>query len=57
LKAGTSLEVVKLRKAFKFVDAPFGAALVDGREVASFNETQFNAPSPKADLQKIGFVR
>jgi uncharacterized membrane protein YphA (DoxX/SURF4 family) len=57
LKAGTSLEAVKLRKVFKFVDAPFGAALVDGRQVASFNETQFNAPAPKAGLKKIGFVR
>jgi len=33
------------------------AALVDGREVASFNEGRFNAPSPKADLEKIGFIK
>ena len=57
LKAGTCLELAKLRKVFKFVDAPFGAALVDGREVASFNEGRFNAPSPKADLEKIGFIK
>jgi hypothetical protein len=57
LKAGTDLEAAKLRAVFKFVDPPYGVALVDGYEVASFGQAQFNAPSPKADLQKLGFVQ
>ena len=56
LKAGTTLETAKLRKVFKFVDPPYGVALHNGREVASFGQAQFNAPSPKADLEKLGFV-
>lgn len=57
LKAGTSLEVQKLRNTFKFVDPPYGVALVDGRQVAAYGQAQFNVPSPKADLEKLGFVR
>lgn len=57
LKAGTSLETEKLRKVFKFVDPPYGVALIDGREIAAFGEAQFNVPLPKAQLEKIGFVR
>lgn len=56
LKAETSLETSKLRKIFHFVDPPYGVALENGRQVASFNQAQFNAPSPKADLEKLGFV-
>jgi hypothetical protein len=57
LKAATSLETEKLRQVFKFVDPPYGVALENGRQVASFNQAQFNAPSPKADLQKLGFAQ
>jgi hypothetical protein len=57
LKAATSLETAKLRKVFKFVDPPYGVALENGRQVAAFNQAQFNIPSPKADLQKLGFAR
>jgi hypothetical protein len=57
LKAQTSLETAKLRGIFKFVDPPYGVALENGHQVASFNQAQFNAPLPKADLQKLGFVR
>jgi hypothetical protein len=56
LKAGTSLETAKLRKIFKFVDPPYGVALVDGHQTAAFNEAQFTVPLPKADLQKLGFI-
>lgn len=57
LKAGTSLETQKLRNTFKFVDPPYGVALVDGRQIAAYGQAQFNVPSPKADLEKLGFVR
>ncbi len=57
LKAGTSLETEKLRKVFKFVDPPYGVALIDGRETEAFGQAQFNVPSPKAQLEKIGFVQ
>jgi hypothetical protein len=57
LKAGTCLETVKLRQVFKFVDPPYGVALVNGRETAAFTPTQFNVPLPKPDLVRIGFVR
>jgi hypothetical protein len=56
LKAGTSLQTQKLRQTFKFVDPPYGVALVDGRQVAAYGQAQFNVPSPKADLEKLGFV-
>ncbi len=57
LKAGTSLEVAKLKKAFPFVDPPFGVALVDGQVKESFPQTQFNQPLPSADLRKLNFVK
>ncbi len=57
LKAGTSLDTAKLRQVFKFVDPPYGVALEGGHQVATFNQAQFNAPSPKTDLQKMGFVQ
>jgi hypothetical protein len=56
LKAGTSLELAKMKKAFPFVDPPFGVALVDGNPKETFNQAQFNKPLPKPDLQKLGFV-
>jgi hypothetical protein len=57
LKAGTCLNTAKLRQTFKFVDPPYGVALVDGRQTATFGQAQFNIPSPKADLQKLGFIQ
>ncbi len=56
LKAGTSLETAKLRKVFQFADPPYGVALENGRQVAAFSQAQFNAPSPKPDLEKLGFA-
>jgi hypothetical protein len=57
LKARTSLETARLRSVFKFIDPPYGVALKDGHQVAAFNQAQFNAPMPKADLQKLEFVK
>ena len=57
LKAGTSLEVAKLKKAFPFVDPPFGVALVDGQAKETFAQTQFNQPLPAPDLRKLQFVK
>ena len=57
LKAGTSLEVAKLKKAIPFVDPPFGVALVDGQAKATFAQTQFNQPLPAPDLRKLQFVK
>jgi uncharacterized membrane protein YphA (DoxX/SURF4 family) len=57
LKASTSLELDKLKKAFPFVDPPFGVALNDGRVKETFGQAQFNEPSPAPDLKKLGFVK
>ena len=57
LKASTSLEYEKLKKAFPFVDPPFGVALNNGRVEETFNQAQFNAPLPEPDLKKLGFVK
>ena len=57
LKAQTSLEVDKLKKAFPFVDPPFGVALDSGHVKETFAQTQFNAPSPSPDLAKLGFIQ
>jgi len=56
-KAGTSLELDKLKKAFPFVDPPYGVALVNGRVKETFTQAQFNVPLPQPDLQKLGFVK
>jgi hypothetical protein len=55
LKAATSLELDKLKKAFPFVDPPYGVALVDGQVKGTFTQAQFYAPRPQRDLQKLGF--
>ena len=57
LKAGTSLETDKLKKAFPFVDPPFGVALDNGRVKETFGQAQFNEPLPEPDLKKLGFVK
>lgn len=56
LKAETSLEAAKLRQNFKFVDPPFGVALVDGQVKETFAQARFNEPSPEADLRKLSFI-
>lgn len=56
-KAGTALEVAKLRGTFKFVDPPYGVALVDGHQKATFGISQFEPPAPEADLKKLGFIQ
>ena len=53
----TSFEIDKLRKAFPFLDPPFGVALVDGQVKQTFAQAQFNAPSPGPDLKKLGFAQ
>lgn len=57
LKASTSLDLEKLRKAFPFVDPPFGVALVNGQAKETFGQAQFNAPLPAPDLRKLGFIK
>jgi uncharacterized membrane protein YphA (DoxX/SURF4 family) len=57
LKASTSLEIAKLRKAFPFVDPPFGVALLDGQVKETFGQAQFNEPLPAPDLKKLKFVK
>ncbi len=57
LKAGTSLELAKLKKAFPFVDPPFGVALDDGRVKQTFGQAQFDVPLPEPQLKKLGFVK
>ena len=56
-QAGTCLETEKLRKAFQFVDPPYGVALVDGQVKETFTQAQFTEPLPRPDLQKLGFVK
>jgi hypothetical protein len=57
LKASTSLELDKLKKAFPFVDPPFGVALENGQVKETFTQAQFNVPLPQPALQKLGFVK
>ncbi len=57
LKASTSLELAKLKKAFPFVDPPYGVAVDRGKVEARFNQAQFVPPLPSPDLKKLGFVR
>lgn len=57
LKAGTSLEFDKLKRAFPFVDPPFGVALDDGRVKKTFGQAQFDVPLPEPDLKQLGFVK
>jgi uncharacterized membrane protein YphA (DoxX/SURF4 family) len=54
LTAVTSLDTDKLRAVFKFVDPPYGVALVRGRQkvaIASWEDSE-----PAASLRRIGFV-
>jgi len=55
LQAGTSNDLELLRQTFKFVDPPYGAALVNGHQkaaIASFDESE-----PAQTLRPIGFIQ
>src|SRR5579884_542921 len=55
LKAVTSLDTEKLRQVFKFVNAPYGAALDNGREIASVGN--FDESEPARTLRSVGYVQ
>ncbi len=57
LKASTSLEYAKMKKAFPFGDPPFGVALDDGRVKETFGQAQFTPPAPAAELKKLNFIQ
>jgi hypothetical protein len=57
LKAATSLELEKLKKAFPFVDPPFGVALEDGHVKQTFGQAQFTPPAPESQLKALGLIR
>ncbi len=54
LKAETSLDAKPLRDVFKFVNAPYGVALVNGRQKAEVGT--FDTTEPAKTLRSIGFV-
>jgi uncharacterized membrane protein YphA (DoxX/SURF4 family) len=54
LKAYMSSDIVKLRKAFPFGDAPFAVAVENGRQKQSF--IQFEGDEPARGLRAIGFI-
>jgi len=54
LRAGTSNDLQLLRSTFKFQDAPYGVALVRGRQKTPI--TAFEGDEPNATLRKIGFI-
>jgi hypothetical protein len=57
MKAGTSLELDPLKKTFPFVDPPYGVALKSGVVKQTFGQASFAAPSPKTQLEALGFVK
>lgn len=54
LTAVTSLDIDQLRAVFKFVDPPYGVALVRGRQKAAI--ASWEDAEPAATLRRIGFV-
>ena len=54
LKAPLSPDLAPLKKLFPYVDPPFGVALVNGRQRASY--IFFEGDEPENGLKKIGFV-
>jgi hypothetical protein len=54
LRAGTSNDLQLLRATFKFQDAPYGVALVRGRQKVAI--PTFENGEPDATLRKIGFI-
>jgi uncharacterized membrane protein YphA (DoxX/SURF4 family) len=55
LHAGTSNDLLLLRQTFKFVDPPYGVALVSGHQKAAVGN--FDDSEPAQTLRKIGFVQ
>ena len=56
LKAGTSLELDKLKKAFPFkTDPPYGVVLENGHEKGPI--PRFEGTEPEASLRKFGLIR
>ena len=55
LQAGTSNDLQKLRDVFKFVDPPYGVALVFGHQKAVISN--FDDSEPAKTLSGIGFVQ
>ena len=55
LHAATSLDIQLLRGTFKFVDPPYGVALVRGRQKVAI--VSWDDSEPAASLRKIGFVQ
>ncbi len=57
LKAGTSNDLALLTKTFKFINGPYGVALVGGRQKASVDVGAFEKDGePAATLHSLGFV-
>ena len=58
LKAGTSNDVELLKGTFKFATAPYGVALVRGRQKAVVDVGTFETDGqPAATLRGLGFVQ
>jgi hypothetical protein len=57
LKAETSLELDKLKKAFPFGDPPYGIAVENGHVKGRFGPMQFTPPQPEQQLRALGFIR
>jgi uncharacterized membrane protein YphA (DoxX/SURF4 family) len=55
LRGVLTSDVEPLRKIFSFVDVPFGVALENGHQRASF--TNFDGKEPADALRKLGFVK
>jgi uncharacterized membrane protein YphA (DoxX/SURF4 family) len=57
LKAGTSNDLALLTKTFKFVNGPYGVALVRGHQKATVDVGEFEKDGePEATLHGLGFV-
>jgi uncharacterized membrane protein YphA (DoxX/SURF4 family) len=58
LKAGTSNDLEPLRSTFKFATAPYGVALVRGRQKAAIDVGTFETDGqPASTLRSLGFVQ
>lgn len=55
LRASVTADAEVLRETFSFVDVPFGVALVNGRQAASF--IHFDEEEPVRTLRRLDFVR
>jgi thiol-disulfide isomerase/thioredoxin len=57
LRAETSLELDRLKKAFPFGDPPYGIAVEDGHVKERFGPMQFTPPQPEQQLRTLGFIQ